>query len=67
LGNAKKIAEVTEPSEVETPEFPLTPAKVLKFYRKYLSNFEQSEILQYQIVYYINTSEEDLELNKKLA
>lgn len=37
-----------------TPKFPLSAAKTIIHYGKYLSEYEESEILNYMVVYYIN-------------
>eukprot|EP00344_Euplotes_crassus_P009533 CAMPEP_0197018088 /NCGR_PEP_ID=MMETSP1380-20130617/79903_1 /TAXON_ID=5936 /ORGANISM="Euplotes crassus, Strain CT5" /LENGTH=410 /DNA_ID=CAMNT_0042445261 /DNA_START=138 /DNA_END=1371 /DNA_ORIENTATION=- len=41
-------------SKKDSKDFPLTAAKAIIYYRKYLSEYEESEILNYSLIYYIN-------------
>ena len=50
-----KEDERNEISATESVSFPLTAAKTIIHYGKYLSEYEESEILNYMIIYYINT------------
>jgi len=47
-------AESKVESQKESSDFPLTAAKAIIHYGKYLSEYEESEILNYTVVYYIN-------------
>ena len=49
-----KDDESKNDSKKESIEFPLTAAKTIIHYGKYLSEFEESEILNYMLIYYIN-------------
>lgn len=51
-----KIKEENTDRHPDSVEFPLTAAKTIIHYGKYLSEFEESEILNYMVVYYINTN-----------
>lgn len=39
---------------LDSDDFPLTAAKTIIKYGKYLSEYEESEILNYMVIYYIN-------------
>lgn len=43
-------------SKKDTKDFPLTPEKAVKYYKAYLSEYEETEILNYSSVFYINTN-----------
>ena len=49
-----KEEESRNDSKNESTEFPLTAAKTIIHYGKYLSEYEESEILNYMLIYYIN-------------
>lgn len=40
----------------ESTEFPMTAANTIIHFGKYLTEFEESEILNYMVVYYVNTN-----------
>ena len=49
-----KEDERNEISATESISFPLTAAKTIIHYGKYLTEYEESEILNYMIIYYVN-------------
>ena len=49
----------------EVVSFPLSAAKTIIHFGKYLSEYEESEILNYMVIYYINTNERGEESPEK--
>lgn len=52
-GDASLLDNQKQP---RTPQFPMDPRTALNYLAKHLLDYEKSEILNYDMVYYVNTS-----------
>jgi len=58
------LDKIIDKSATESISFPLTAAKTIIHYGKYLSEYEESEILNYMVIYYVNTKAQNDKNNK---
>ena len=67
IGLDDRTSKIKEEEErnPDSTEFPMTAAKTIIHFGKYLSEFEESEILNYMVVYYINRNVRVGEAKKK--